>query len=107
MNKLFIIGLTQFSEENHYNLSILWNLLHLTDFQGTIAADLKLTNILVGLMSHSSTYPCTWCTSQKEDLSIMGELRTIGSCIANFEAWKQSGGKKKIVKTLKIVQIYR
>lgn len=101
VNKLFLIGLTEFSEENHHNISVLWNLLQLKDFEGKITADLKLLNIFIGLMTHSSSYPCTWCIAHKDDLKTLGILRTIGSCIDNFEAWQKRGGKKEDCKNFK------
>lgn len=44
----------------------IWNILNLNeviekfDTQISIATDLKLANILAGLMSHSSSHPCSW-----------------------------------------------
>ena len=45
----------------------------------TIASDLKLLNILLGLMSHSSLHPCCWCDTDKYHLNEKGNQRTIGS----------------------------
>lgn len=106
VNKLFLIGLTEFSSENYHNLSIMWNLLHLIDFfdgniSTSIAADLKLLNILVGLGSHSSSYPCTWCLAHKDQLFITGKLRTIGECIDNYKSWEKNGSKKQECKNFK------
>ena len=42
-------------------------------------SDLKLENIFLGLMSHSSCHPCTWCDIFRADLAKKGNLRTIGS----------------------------
>lgn len=95
VDKLLLLGLIEFSEENHENLSLLWDLFQLKKFKGSIVADLKLTNILHGLMTHISSYPCTWCIASKENLDSAGELRTIGSCFTNCKAWQASGGKKK------------
>lgn len=67
VNKLFIIALTQCSE-NYNNVSLLWSELNINDFLGTIATDLKLANIISGIMSHSSSFPCTWCYAKKMNL---------------------------------------
>ena len=45
----------------------------------TIATDLKLCNILLGMTSHSSSHPCCWCDANKLELGKKGQLRTIGS----------------------------
>ena len=50
----------------------------------TIATDLKLCNILLGLMSHSSCHPCCWCDIKKDDLRNNGVLRTIKSLMDLF-----------------------
>lgn len=65
VKKLFIIGLAQSVQENYHNVFLLWRAIHINEFDGTIATDLKLANILSGLMSHSSQNPCTWCEAQK------------------------------------------
>ena len=67
VEKLFILALTPEKNETHSTISILWKLLNgCGDLESmghdtTIAADLKMCNILAGLMSHSSSHPCTWC----------------------------------------------
>ena len=52
--------------------------------QYTIATDLKLCNILLGLMSHSSAHPCCWCDISKGSLVNKGICRTIGSLMDLF-----------------------
>lgn len=44
--------------KNKGNFSKIW-------FSDNSITDLKLANILVGLMSHSSVHPCTWCDTTK------------------------------------------
>ena len=52
-----------------------------------IATDLKLANLLLGLMSHGSSHPCTWCDSSKSSLRFKGNLRTLGSLNDAFWRW--------------------
>ena len=55
----------------------------------TIATDLKLCNILLGLMTHSSTHPCFWCDVKKGNLDEKGVSRTIANMMELF--WNCSG----------------
>lgn len=71
------------------------------DFKGTIATDLKLANLLTVIMSHSSSFPCTWCTASKDNLQICGEYRTVGNYKDNYFAWQENGSKKSCVKNYK------
>ena len=66
VNKLIVIALAPDIPENYENVSKLWSCLHLNSLFNEkenvrIAADLKLCNIIIGLMSHSCQHPCTWC----------------------------------------------
>ena len=60
VKKVFIIGIVPEVQENYKNLKTLWLNAHinLLDRAFTIATDLKLCNILLGLMSLSSMHPC-------------------------------------------------
>jgi hypothetical protein len=79
VKKVFILSLTPV-QENYENVSQLWTRLDINSIKMpfTIATDLKLANILLGLMAHGSMYPCCWCTVDKHNLQEMGELRTFG-----------------------------
>ena len=68
VNKLMILALTPEKRETHNNMQLMWNTIGKYEVfkqVGTlvIAADLKMCNILTGLMSHASLHPCTWCDS--------------------------------------------
>lgn len=64
----------------------------------TISTDLKLANILTGIMSHSSNHPVTWCNLSKNKLCENGELYTIatptikknGNVLASFCPLRQT-----------------
>lgn len=79
VKKLFILAITESTQENYHNVKLLWSSLNIDLLGGTVAVDLKLANILCGIMTHSSTYPCTWCYSKCDQLHTIGELRTVGS----------------------------
>lgn len=98
VKKLFILAIAPGAQENYMNVFQIWNLLDINDLLYTVATDLKLANILTGLMAHSSTYPCTWCCANKNELHERGEFRTIGNCKSYYDAWVKNGSKKKDAK---------
>lgn len=81
VKKLFLIGVAPATQENYENVQLLWSILKINDMDGwTVATDLKLANILIGLMTHASSHPCTWCTALKGLLNQCGKYRTFGDC---------------------------
>lgn len=100
VKKLFIIGSAKGVQENHENVSKLWTLVNINSaVEGaTIAVDLKLVNIISGLMAHSSLYPCTWCIVRKDQLNDCDELRTYGSATDNYLKWRNFGGNPNTAK---------
>ena len=64
VNKLIILALGYKVTENYANIKAIWDKLDINqiDRPYKIAADLKMANVLFGLMSHSSCHPCTWDT---------------------------------------------
>ena len=69
VKKLIILSLAPDISETHENMYVLWNLLQIQNaLQKHImrfATDLKMANILLGLMSHSSSHPCSWCDVER------------------------------------------
>lgn len=65
VNKLIILGIAPDVAETHANMFALWELLEIRSSfktkQTRVATDLKMANILLGLMSHASCHPCSWC----------------------------------------------
>ncbi len=55
--------------ETRENMFVLWKMLQVSDCFRTkhprFATDLKMANILLGLMSHSSCHPCSWCNIRR------------------------------------------
>ncbi|CAH1113805.1 unnamed protein product [Psylliodes chrysocephalus] len=101
VKKLFILGIAKSAQENYDNVSEIWKILNINNFSCTIATDLKLANILLGITSHSSSYPCTWCFSENNNLENVGLRRTIGNCTNYFEAWRNAGSIMKNSKNYK------
>lgn len=101
VNKLLILALAHNTQENYENVRQLWQTLKIDNFSGTIATDLKLANILVGIISHSSIYPCTWCYASKDNLNVCGEYRTVQNTTDNYDKWCKSGACKAKAKEYK------
>lgn len=95
VKKLIILAIVPDTDENYRNMLTLWIMLRLTTIDAipntVIATDLKLANIILGLMSHSSVYPCTWCDISKYRLSENGDLRTLGNIEHKFWTWHDEG----------------
>ena len=90
---MFVIGLVADVPENYVNVKRLW-------LRYTVATVLKLCNILVGMMSHSSSHPCCWCDTHKSNLKNKGNQRTITSLMALFWHFFDARADKKDAKML-------
>ena len=65
-----------------------------------IATYLKLINILLGLMSHSSVHTCSWCDVTKSNLADQrGESRTVGNMMDLFWGYFEARASKKDAST--------
>lgn len=95
VKRLIVIGIAPSVQENHENLVQLWRAIGLDRFaeKFTIAGDLKIANLLCGLMAHSSAHPCCWCDASKNSLHTQGHVRTLAGLHADFEAFGRSHGR--------------
>ena len=86
VKKVFIVGIAPKNPENYYNLKKLWLSIGLNslEYPYTIVTDLKLSNTLPGLMSHSSIHPCCWCNVGKYHLNKKGTERIFASICKLF-----------------------
>lgn len=102
VKKIFILGIVPSAPENHNNVSKMWETVNVNGSLDTIATDLKMANILFGLMSHSSSFPCTWCEAPAGQLQDLGEPRTLQRIKQLNKEWMQkSSGNKKHAKNYK------
>ena len=97
VKKVIILGIAQGVQENYVNLKKLWINIGLDklDYDFTIATDLKLANIMLGMQNHSSTHPCCWCDIDKNNLDKKGNLRTIASLYELFADYYDATLKSK------------
>ena len=69
VKKAFIIGLVPDVSEHYVNVKRIWINCGINNLKNyTIATDLKLCNVLLGMMSHSSCHLCAWCNTTKDNL---------------------------------------
>lgn len=102
VKKIIIIAIAPNVQENHFNISLIWNLLELNKLiSATFSLDLKLANIVTGLMAHSSSFPCTWCEVNKNDLQSEGQPRTFDSVERFSKEFQNAGSKKSQAKNFK------
>lgn len=95
VKQLMILAIAPDVQESYENVKKLWihcNL-HNLSISYTIACDLKLGNVMFGLMSHGSMHPCTWCKSDRKSLADWSQWRTIGDIKRSF--WEFHDGDKK------------
>ena len=84
--------------ENYINMKLMIQKVKLnTLIQYLLVADLKLLNIVCGLGTHSSKYPCPYgqCFRQGNGIWVAGRRRTVRSIKENFQRWKAAGSKQK------------
>ena len=69
VHKLLILAIVPDVPETYENVSDIWKMIDLEPLEQygdvKIAADLKLCNIMLGLQSHASNHPCSWCDIEK------------------------------------------
>ncbi|CAH0562926.1 unnamed protein product [Brassicogethes aeneus] len=106
INKLIIIGLAPETIESYNNLK---TLLHTMDLQSvcglcpyTLAIDMKLIMIFLGLQSNSSSYPCPYCEVCSKHLKDIADPRTIQSISRQNDLWlNETGGNLSKAKLYK------
>ena len=72
--------------ESYHNIKILINLTNINGIEYMLLQDLKLTNIIIGITSHSSKYPCPYGECYKDNISkewYKGTERTIKNLRSN------------------------
>jgi len=57
-----------------------------------------MANILLGLMSHSSTHPCSWCRAHRDNLKSNGDPRTLGNITEQFWKFYQQNSSRTAAK---------
>ena len=82
VNDVLLLFIGYGVQENRSNIRKIWILLRMDSLNYILCIDLKVANILCGLKSHSSKYPCCWCITiliGKKMFQKNAELHTVGS----------------------------
>ena len=94
-SSVFIIGLELDVPELCVNVKQIWvncGVSHLKAY--TVTTDLKLCNVLLGMMSHSSCHPCAWCDTPKDTLNKNSNNHTIANWMKLFWDFLESYSEK-------------
>ena len=96
VKKALILALVPKTQENQFNVKRLWINSNIDDLKSefTIATDLKMINILLGIQNHACNHPCSWCDITKENLINKGKSRTLASLDKLFWRYYDSGDRK-------------
>ena len=101
--------------ESYHNIKILINLTNINEIEYMLSQDLKLTNIIIAITSHSSKYPCPYGECYKDNKSnewYKGTDRTIRNLRSNQRKWCQASAKQhdrrllKALRTMKMCPLY-
>ena len=86
VKKIVLIAVVPDVPVNYVNVKKLWINLGFQnlDRKFTIARDLMPCNLLLGMMSHSSSHPCCWCDIDNGNLHKKGNQKTISNLMNLF-----------------------
>ena len=87
--------------ETYHNLNVLMELTKPYEVEYILSHDLKLANILAGIQSHSSKYPCVYGECTREETTGLwqkGRNRTLGNIEQHRQEWIQSGSRRDQLK---------
>jgi len=101
VKKILILALAAKVPEGYYNCKKIIDLLQLNEqLSYKIAADLKLHNIIIGIQSHSSSFPCEYCLEPAgfHDVNSVYPLRTLNSIEKLALDWQRDCGKRSELK---------
>ena len=106
--RAIIIAFVDDIPENYQNLSIIHNKLniHLIPHHYKIVSDLKLYNIILGLMECGSRHGCYICKGLKNSVGIWEKaaLRHLEDLIEDFTHWEEESGLREKLKEYHNVQ---
>lgn len=100
VKRLLLLAVVPSVQENFENLKLLWAKLGMHDLECpfTIATDLKLCNILLGVMAHGCNHPCCWCDVHRSHLDEKGTARSTKTIQESFFRFRDSGKKRGMAK---------
>ena len=92
--------------ESYKNCQIILEKVNIVQMIFHFAGDLKMLNIVAGIMSCSSACPCPYCEAKNvkgkwESNANQAELRTFKNIVDHFKEWMASGGVKSNAKNFR------
>ena len=104
VEKMLLAAKVDKLDESHEAVKVLFGLIKLSNVKGRVvgpdgkvicqgfvlSADHKLINLAVGIMPHSSSYPCPWCDIDMYNLDKCGNPRTFGQIRDKAIAYQSS-----------------
>ena len=99
VNRILVLAHGQGWSETHNNLRSIVELMDFESIEFSLAADLKLLNVLLGLSGHNGTYACLFCEGAMT--LEPGVPRTFASIILNSAAYIAAGSKKSTMSNYK------
>jgi hypothetical protein len=98
VNKLFILAAAPNTPENYENCRLFLEKTLIKNVSFHFAADLKMSNICLGIMSHASLHPCPYCEGTKNVFEEDAPSRTFDTISDNHQKWQEESGKKSSLK---------
>ena len=98
VNKTFLLAAAPKTPETYDNCKIFLGKTECCDISFHFAADLKMSNICLGIMSHDSLHPCAYCEGTKNVFERDAVPRTLASISENYNKWRDESGKKTTLK---------
>ena len=97
-NRTIILAGVSKVKETHHNMAVLMELTKLNEVDYVMSMDLKLTNIMIRICSHSARYPCPYGECFKDDNGNWhkGRDRTGFNIKENRAKWIRSSAGRKI-----------
>ena len=91
--------------ENHTNIQAIYKATKIWELKCIKCIDHKMKNLVAGLMSNASLYPCINCKASKHNLGVCGPERK-PSCLANdFERFVEQGHSNRKLGKLFFCQV--
>jgi len=98
VNKLFILAAAPKTPETYGNCKIFLQKTLMKNVKFHFAADLKMSNICLGIMTHAALHPCPYCEGKKNVFEQDSSPRTLETISDNFRKWQEESGKKSTLK---------
>lgn len=98
VNKTFILAAAPKVPETYQNCKVFLEKVLTENVNFHFAADMKMTNICLGIMTHAALHPCPYCEGTKNKFEEDAPCRTLASISENHEKWVNESGKKTTLK---------